>query len=86
MTPIIIALFVVGLLILATVIRVLLGPTVWDRLLGVGLISSKLVVGAILLAIHFSESYILDVALILAIIGFLAKVLIARYIERSGDV
>ena len=82
----IVALIVLILLMLGTIVRIALGPTTWDRLIGIGLISSMITIAAIVMALHFDESYILDVALSLAIIGFLAKVLIARYIERSGNV
>ncbi len=81
-----IALLLIALLTVGTVIRVFIGPTVWDRLIGIGLIASKVTIAAVLMSLYFEESYILDIALILAIIGFLAKVLIARYIERSGDI
>ncbi len=82
----IVALSVLVVLILGTIVRIAIGPTTWDRLIGIGLIASKVTIAAVIMALYFEESYILDVALIIAIIGFLAKVLIARYIERSGNV
>ena len=81
------AVSLIGLTVLTagTLVRVLIGPTVWDRLLGIGLTATKITLAAVVLALYFEEGYFVDVALILAIIGFLAKLLIARYIERSGD-
>ena len=73
-------------LVTGTLVRIVIGPTVWDRLIGVGRIASKVTMGGILIALISGESYVLDVALIFAVIGFLAQVLIARYIERKGDV
>lgn len=81
-----VSLAILAALMLGTIVRVVMGPTTWDRLIGIGLIASKITIAAVIMALYFEESYILDVALILAIIGFLAKVLIARYIERSGNV
>ncbi len=77
---------VLGILVTGTLIRVAMGPTVWDRLIGVGLVASKVTMGAVIVALVSGESYVLDVALIFAVIGFLAQVLIARYIERKGDI
>ncbi len=80
-----IAMLVLVALTVGTVVRVFIGPTVWDRLIGVGLVASKVTIVAVLMSLYFEESYILDIALILAVIGFLAKILIARYLERQGD-
>lgn len=86
MTTSAIAFIVLAVLVTGTLIRVAWGPTVWDRLIGVGLIASKVTMGGVIVALVSGESYILDVALIFAVIGFLAQVLIARYIERRGDI
>ena len=78
-----------GLLILSTVgsmVRVVIGPTVWDRLLGVGLSASKITLAVIITAVTLPESYLLDLAMVLSILGFLVTVLLARYIERRGIV
>ncbi len=75
-----------AVLVTGTLVRIAMGPTVWDRLIGVGLIASKVTMGGVLIALISGESYVLDVALIFAVIGFLAQVLIARFIERKGDV
>lgn len=78
-----------GLLILSTagsLIRVMIGPTVWDRLLGIGLSASKITLAVMVSAVTTGENYLLDVALLLSILGFLVTVLLARYIERRGVV
>ena len=63
-------------------LRVLLGPTVWDRLLGLNLIASKILVAVVLLASFQNVSYLLDIALVFAILGFIGTVLLARFFER----
>ena len=76
-----------GLLALSTfgsLIRVIIGPTIWDRLLGIGLGASKITLGVILLAVSIPESYLLDLALLFAVLGFLVTVLLARFVERRG--
>ncbi len=77
------------LLICSTVgsmVRIVIGPTVWDRLLGLGLSASKITLAVIITAVSVPESYLLDLALVLSILGFLVTVLLARYIERRGMV
>ncbi|MFW5994619.1 MAG: monovalent cation/H+ antiporter complex subunit F [Spirochaetia bacterium] len=71
-------------LICATVLRILIGPTIWDRLIGVGLIATKVTVAGVFAAVFFEAGYMLDMALIFAVLGFLASVIIARFIERRG--
>ncbi len=86
MTFFAVSLGVVGVLILGSFVRVMMGPTVWDRLLGVGLMATKVAMATVLVGLILSESFIFDLALAFAILGFLLKVLIARYVERQGDV
>ena len=77
------------LLILSTfgsLIRVIIGPTVWDRLLGIGLAASKVTLAVVVTAVSVPESYLLDLAMLFSILGFLVTVLLSRYIERRGRV
>ncbi len=80
-----ISLFILAGLSFGAVARILLGPTVWDRLLGMTLISSKIIVAIAIVAIMLDRSFIMDVAIIYSLLGFLSSVLIARFIERKGD-
>lgn len=66
--------------------RVLRGPTVWDRLLGSALFSSKVIIIAILIGSLIDRSFAVDIALIYAVFGFLGTIMIARFVERRGDV
>lgn len=83
MPTMLIYLLVLTALICLTVIRILLGPTVWDRLIGAGLIATKVTIAGILAAVYFGEGYLLDIALVFALLGFLVNILIARFIEGS---
>lgn len=77
------------LLILSTVgsmIRVVIGPTIWDRLLGIGLSASKITLAVVISAVSIPEGFLLDLAMLLSILGFLVTVLFSRYIERRGVV
>ena len=81
-----VALGLLGLSAFGSLIRVIIGPTVWDRLLGIGLGASKITLGVILLAVSIPENYLLDLALLFSVLGFLVTVLLARFVERRGVV
>ena len=77
-----IALYILLALVVIVGLRVILGPTVWDRLLGLNLIAAKVLTAIVLLASQLGESYLLDIALVYAVLGFIGTVLIARFFER----
>lgn len=77
---------VLALYSLAGLYRVLRGPTVWDRMLGSALFSSKVIIIAILIGMLIDRSFAVDVALIYAVFGFLGTIMLARFVERRGDI
>ena len=82
----VITLVVLVLLLLASLARVVIGPTVWDRLLGMNLITTKIVMAIAVLAVLMDRTFLVDVAIVYALLGFIASILIARYIEKKGEV
>lgn len=70
--------------ILGSLARVVIGPTIWDRLLGLNVVSSKIVMAVVIFAIMLDAGYLLDIAIIYAMLGYLGGVLTARSIERRG--
>lgn len=78
-------LILIVLMVLIAVLRMIIGPTIWDRLLSLNVITSKVLVAIVILARLLDLNYLLDIALIYAVLGFLSTVLIARFIERRGD-
>lgn len=74
-----------GLLSVGGLARIVAGPTVWDRLLGMALISSKIIVAIVIFALIVERSFIMDIAIIYSLLGFISSVLIARFIERKGQ-
>lgn len=81
-----IALLCVTILGMLGLLRVFIGPTIWDRLLGFSLFSSKVLVVAILVGQVIGRTYMIDVAIIYGILGFIGTILISRFIERRGDI
>jgi multicomponent Na+:H+ antiporter subunit F len=72
----------VSVLIAANFIRVVLGPTIYDRLLGIGAIGTNAV---LLLAfigfIYGRPDGFLDLAITYAILNFIGVVAIAKFLE-----
>lgn len=79
------SLLIIGFYIIIVLIRVILGPSIWDRLLGLNTISAKIIIAIVMLSIILDKSYLLDVALVYSVLGFIGTVFIARFIEKKGD-
>ena len=60
-------------------IRVVKGPSIWDRLLGLSLISTKVLIIVILFASHRDTAYLLDIAIVCALLGFIGIVFTALF-------
>lgn len=69
--------------LLAASIRLVLGPSRADRVVSLDLITVLLVAIAAQLSLQFKEPAYLDLGLAIALIGFLATVAFARYIEHA---
>ncbi|MDD2401029.1 MAG: monovalent cation/H+ antiporter complex subunit F [Clostridia bacterium] len=78
----------VGLIfiVMLMLFRVFKGPTVFDRLNGLGVIGTDAIV--ILVLLGFLEKRVdmyVDIAISYAILGFISLVVIAKYLEGKGD-
>jgi len=81
-------LIVLALLVVLTFIRVIKGPRLADRVVGVNVIGTLTIMMICVLALMLAEGYLLDVALIYAMISFLAVVVLTKiylgvYLERT---
>ena len=72
--------------LVAGCIRMLKGPTAADRIVALDLITVLLVAVSSLLALQLENAAYLDLGLALALIGFLATVGFARYLEVSTHI
>lgn len=80
----VLTLFMMIIAILASFIRLIIGPTIWDRILMVNLISAKVVMFIAVYAIYIDNILILDIAISYGIIGFLTITLLSKYIMTGG--
>jgi multicomponent Na+:H+ antiporter subunit F len=62
-------------------VRTLIGPTVVDRMIGLNIVASQILVLLVLVAVSEARSVYLDVALVYDIFGFVGILAITRYID-----
>ena len=81
------ALVAFALLMLALLPRVVCGPRWTDRIVAVGAINTMLTACICLLSCLFRKSYLLDVALLYALLSFTGTTLLTRLLaaDRKGE-
>ncbi len=65
-------------------IRALLGPTIYDRILAVNVFGTKTVLLIAVMGFLFGHPYFLDIAIVYALINFISVVGVLRYFEYSS--
>lgn len=73
-----------SIFIVLFIVKMFIGPTIWDRLLCFNIISSKVVMLIVAFALFTEKTYILDIALTFTLFSFISTVLIARFIKERG--
>ena len=71
---------VLALLILATQVRAVLGPRFTDRIVAVNVISTLVIAELMLLSVWLREDFLVDIALVFALLSFLAVVVASRLV------
>jgi multicomponent Na+:H+ antiporter subunit F len=75
---------VVIVLVVTSVIcfaRVIFGPTISDRLVGLNTISTKVTVILVLLAVVYGRTILLDVAIAFAMLNITGSLVVSKYLE-----
>ena len=73
----------VALGVILSFVRVVLGPTLPDRVVGLDT-ANVIITGALVLIAHnFDNALYLDIAIVYGILAFLETVVIARYLEAA---
>lgn len=81
-TAIDVAFVLVMLGVVFAFVRLVLGPTLPDRIVALDMMTVLLVSFCGLYAILSDDTAFVDVAIVLALVGFLATVALARFVER----
>ncbi|MFO7303473.1 MAG: monovalent cation/H+ antiporter complex subunit F [Acidobacteriota bacterium] len=77
-----VAMFVMSVAIALAGVRMLLGPTLPDRVVAVDLLGTLTVGLLVVAAADAGQRAFLDAAIIIALIGFVSNIAYARFIER----
>lgn len=64
--------------------RAIVGPLVYDRVLAVNIIGTKTVILLALIGYIYERPHFLDIALVYALINFIATLAILKYKETGG--
>jgi multicomponent Na+:H+ antiporter subunit F len=76
-------LIVLGIGILLCVIRAYRGPTLFDRVMSFDAIALNFVGAILLMSILLRSDAFMDVALVVALLGFLGAIALASYLEGT---
>ncbi len=77
------SLFLVAAFALA-LLRVVRGPTAFDRVVALDLIGGICLCIIVMFAIHFDQQVLLDAAFAIALVSFIGTVAFARYLGKGG--
>ena len=63
------------------VVKIIEGPSIWNRLLGMNLITTKIILMIVVFASMHNTAYFLDFAIIYAICGFIGTIFLANFMS-----
>ena len=76
---------VLTVIIFIPLYRVLVGPTLFDRILGAGAIATKTMVLILVIGLVFNRlDMFIDITLAYAILNFIGNIAIAKYLDTRG--
>ena len=64
------------------IIRVIKGPSAWDRLMGLALVTNKIVLLSLFYASYNDLAYLMDFVIVYALLGFVGIIFITLYILK----
>ena len=75
------AVIAIALAAFITLIRIMLGPTVPDRVVGVDTLNTLIVAGMILLGAAYDRVIYIDIAIVYALLSYIGTLVIAKYLQ-----
>ena len=66
-----------------TLARVMLGPSVPDRVVGVDTLNTLIVAGMILLGAAYDRVIYIDIAIVYALLSYIGTLIIAKYLQEG---
>ena len=80
MNPLLLIVYILSGTSLLCLARIILGPTHFDRLIGLNLMVLNVTVIISTIAVHLNRLVYFDVALVYAILGFVSVIAISKYL------
>lgn len=80
MNPLLLITYILSATALLCLVRIVRGPTHFDRLIGLNLMVLNITVIIATLAVQYQRYVYLDVALVYAILGFVSVIAISKYL------
>jgi multicomponent Na+:H+ antiporter subunit F len=76
---------ILGLLIFLSLYRGVFGPTIFDRIIGMGFVGSKTLVLLVLMGFIYKRvDMFVDISLAYSILIFIGTLVFAKYFQRKG--
>lgn len=75
---------ILAISMIAILIKIIMGPTTWDRLMCINLFSAKTILLLSIYGVYKENTMLLDISISYGIIGFLGITLLSRFILRGG--
>ena len=72
------ALVIIGLLVIACLVRAIRGPRIADRVIAANMTGTLIVITICILSFMLNEGYLIDIAMIYTMLSFLAVVLLTK--------
>jgi multicomponent Na+:H+ antiporter subunit F len=69
------------LCVIMAIVRVILGPTIPDRVVGVDTINTIVIVAMVIFGAAYEMIIYIDVAIVYALLSFISTLFIAKYLE-----
>ncbi len=70
--------------VVVALIRLILGSTIPDRLVALDTMNTIVIVIMVILGAAFKEVFLIDVAIVYALLSFITTLFIAKYIEKGS--
>lgn len=74
---------ILSILAFVCLFRAYAGPTTADRVVAINVISTKVTVLIAVIAVLTNQNSFIDVAIIYAMMGFIATIAVSKYIEKG---
>lgn len=67
--------------VIMSILRVVFGPTIPDRVVGIDTINTIVIVSMVIYGAAYEEIIYIDVAIVYAVLSFISTLFIAKYLE-----